>query len=539
MKKIFLYALALLFATSCSDEEANVKKESISSPIKTRSVITDSIAWENIDFMPTPPGTVINSPWSGSGSLLAFYDLDVVNDRMNADGWELVYNTFSTTAMQANPYFVLYNKYRGLLRFYLYVTSNVSGTSSYLKDGLRISTTNNAEYSILNFIGSEFVDGSDKKMRYIGIQPEPLNGGSPFASNRWYMMQYELAYDPTISSASYNNIKFEWSLNYIDIFNIELGGTANSVAQGTIGGGGNNGNNFYSALKNTGVSIGKLAVTGIGANFLNKNRIDSTGSNKLGLPSTIFNSLSSGLSGALSSIGGGLPGVAFGMISGIISGSLGTTPQAISMNIDTNVKMEGTAQSEGSLPSGSIDFYIPGSTIVNTVPGYLPLYTNKLGVLNFTVKPQIEIEVDSYSYQTLDYQYGSWMITETVYNAHVKEPHPDYSQYLIFNPDVQQIANINVLRQDIIFRKTDGTVINNPVLEAMDSEIPSSTYSFPDGNYYVHFLIEVSPKNGSTPVYIYKSFLLDDVWTYNPTEYVGILRNRNELQGIINHLEEK
>ena len=92
---------------------------------QTRAVPTPLFDWENLDWMPTPSmQSQIPSPWSGQGSLVGTYGIDIINDRKACDGWELLYNTFDSnvTAPLVNPYFVLYNKYRGIMRIYLYLT---------------------------------------------------------------------------------------------------------------------------------------------------------------------------------------------------------------------------------------------------------------------------------------------------------------------------------------------------------------------------------------------------------------------------------
>lgn len=39
------------------------------------------------------------------------------------------------------------------------------------------------------------------------MQPAPMDGSLPLAANRWYMMQYELAYDPNLADIPYKDIR--------------------------------------------------------------------------------------------------------------------------------------------------------------------------------------------------------------------------------------------------------------------------------------------------------------------------------------------
>lgn len=189
---IFIIACCLTLL-SCSRNESCFENTTPCS----RSVIPDDFDWENADWMPTPVGqSKIPSPWVGQGSIASLYGLDVMNDRKKAEGWTLIYNSFTenTTGPLINPYFILYNKYRGLLRVFLYTTTSFVLPSTYLQDG--ISIISNQKTTMLNFLGEEIIDATKKKMSYQQMQPAPIDGSMPLASNKWYMMQYEMAYDP-------------------------------------------------------------------------------------------------------------------------------------------------------------------------------------------------------------------------------------------------------------------------------------------------------------------------------------------------------
>ncbi len=92
--------------------------------------------WETADYMPTPAGTTILVLWA-NGSVKGFSS-DIWYDYNISDGWALVYNTFNTSSLPANPWFALYNRYRGLLRIYVYVTNSGFTPSDYLTSGLNL-----------------------------------------------------------------------------------------------------------------------------------------------------------------------------------------------------------------------------------------------------------------------------------------------------------------------------------------------------------------------------------------------------------------
>lgn len=49
------------------------------------------------------------------------------------------------------------------------------------------------------------------------MQSAPHDGSLPLASNSWYMMQYEMAYDPSLTQIPYDQIQLSCSLNYYNI----------------------------------------------------------------------------------------------------------------------------------------------------------------------------------------------------------------------------------------------------------------------------------------------------------------------------------
>lgn len=234
--KHLLFVVLLVLTCSCQD---NVSEGDVGMHLSlvTRAVSQDDFDWETADFMPVPQGmTPVNSPWIGAGSLIGSYDLDVVNDRKKSEGWVLLYNTFTTDATKftPNPYFVLYNKYRGTMRIYYYITDSFITTSSNVIENLSLFSGDYNSY-LLNYADCEAIDNSDIRTSIQRIQSKPLDGSMPVAAHRWYMAEYELAYDPEIANIPYDKIKLNFGLNYRNITEIKLNGTIVGDIEGTIG----------------------------------------------------------------------------------------------------------------------------------------------------------------------------------------------------------------------------------------------------------------------------------------------------------------
>ena len=85
------------------------------------------------------------------------------------------------------------------------------------------------------------------------------------AANKWYMMQYELAYDPIIYSIPYQNIQLTWWLNYLDIAEIKMNSKSVGDIIGTIGTAGATGTNPFNA-SNLNQIASKIILTQVGKN---------------------------------------------------------------------------------------------------------------------------------------------------------------------------------------------------------------------------------------------------------------------------------
>ena len=521
--KRYYFIFYLLFITtlfSCSDssfiEDSQI--ETISS-IETRAVRPQIFDWENSDYMPTPIGQPeISVPWIGQGSLASSYTLDVINDHRVADGWRLLYSTFTDKgdAPLNNPYFILYNVYRGLMRVYLYINTPFVTTSSYLQDCLSVST-NRDDIKLLNFMGTEIVDGSSSRKSYQQIQPAPINGGSPLATNRWYMFQYELAYDPKIRSIPYNDIHLVWNANYIDVSSISLGGDIQGTIKGVIGE--QSEGSILQAIEKDGVKIGTGALALVGKDVLDKYKTNDDGNNTIGLPKSLFKGIYDGVKKATTNFPSGISSGITNLFSAIIGGARSTaTP--ISLNINAQISLTGTKTSTGALPSTPIDVYMPGTKIPSDAKGQIPLINNPLGICNMLVKPDFTITIHEFNFDSKD-------MPPSGYYSHIKEEFAilpsdtiNYRKYLVINPTLANYATFTV-KQEIIGVKKN--YIRNGEYEYHYETNPTHMYAcsgagqysefvnkpFRANDFYVRFTFFIRPKNLGPLVVIYKTFKLN------------------------------
>lgn len=486
------------FFSSCRKE---LKENSIPSN-GINGIPAYPFAWETADYMPTPAGTTILVPWA-NGSIKGFPS-DIWYDIKQSDGWELVYNVFNTSSLPANPWFVLYNKYRGLLRIYIYITSNGLTPSTYLTSGLNLAP-NAVSTSMLNYIGQDLVDPSAANKTVIS-QMEPTQ----LATNTWYASQYEIAYDPQIASATYQQLGLNWTLKWTNVTANSLGGTQQGTLNGTITTPASSFN-----LANT-IQNGVLSVTGAAIFANNQGPAADYSQNTLGLPGFIFSAFKDGLTS-------GLGGVIKNIYAGIFGGSSAST-QEVYLKMNTNISLTGSSISSGAfIPDPGLGIGIPGISNSQSASGYIPAYNNTMGVFNITNRPTIKLTSTRQTNvpaafiadhtPTTPYYYNQYDLINNSYSVQ-------------FNPVIQPyatISNVEVMLPSGSFFSGDSYYSFTPIIEQIGN---NTTYNLGNNHNIIDGLLEyptnglgvvritvkITPPNSTTPpITIVKAFVANIV----------------------------
>lgn len=172
---------------------------------------------DNAQYLPTPPGSPqVPAPWAPAASR-AFSD-DLRDDHLQADGWALVYSTFSRNGIGLSPYLVLYNKYRGLLRFYQYAADGTRPlpVRQALITSLRLDGTAADASPLLSFADQAVVDPNTSSSFASSLEPQVLTNLT------WYATQFELAYDPNIAKGNLSTLAMRWELAGAQITSLAL-----------------------------------------------------------------------------------------------------------------------------------------------------------------------------------------------------------------------------------------------------------------------------------------------------------------------------
>jgi len=329
--------------------------------------------WETATGMPVSPTVPANNipsmPWqSQSGTPI---DAAIVSDFKKSDGWMMLYNTFNNSVLPyyntmptGGLYFALYNVYRGILRFYVYVPSGFMGNNENIEHGLSIYTANSSTSRMLNFDGLDLVDAGARvnaftKTNNVGVA---IGGG-------WYVMQYEIAYDPDFPATTYPNLGLSWNSRVVDITQILISGTQAGTITGSITQQ-SSGFNWSGALIN-----GILAAAEI---------YGTAGASAFGTMGTNLTSAATG----------GLAGNIGGFFSAIFGGN-SNNPQEVDLKMNTTISLNGTLSSgQPFIPNSLVP---PGQTVANTIGAPLPLTDSRfpglsLGAVNLLQRPTVDVK---------------------------------------------------------------------------------------------------------------------------------------------------
>lgn len=146
-------------------------------------------------------------------ALKAIYDR---KDYTRANGWELLTRNFGCSKPTSYPYFVLYNRYSGLTRVYIYMPGNSAQYSGALLQIKSVSSTavSNARYPATLASGDASVTAPDKYLN-------PDNGNltntmfvvtQTAGSSNWSVATFNPGFDPYIENSSYKESALEFTV---------------------------------------------------------------------------------------------------------------------------------------------------------------------------------------------------------------------------------------------------------------------------------------------------------------------------------------
>lgn len=437
--------------------------------------------WENETYLPSLPANSIPMPWnSGTTSI----DPDIAADYKKADGWVLVYNTFTPTTPLSNypyPYmFALYNKYRGLLRFYIWQLPTTT-FSTYLNHGLSLYSSGPTS-SMLNFEVNDVTDISTNQSAFSKITNQHINANG----GTWFALQYEIAYDASITSTSFPNFGLALDAKYVNLTDIRLDGSQTGTLEGTIS---TPASSFSLGGGLVDVAKGSIEAFGLA-------KIDAVLS-----PTQTVVKLKDAIKEALK-------GSIKGFFSAIIGGGSGGSTQNVKLTMNTKIQLAGTATSSGGLVGIKLAF--PGQLNSQTANGLVPAYDNVMGVFNLSSKPIIT--------RTMKVNNPNTSNARTIFKFEVDQS----SIQKVLNPFVNSVADIVQVSTEVVLinptfnlKPTEST---SGRLEDIGDKISYTGKTITvnkigedidvfAGTKAVRITLDVIPKDGSPKTRLVKTFL--------------------------------
>ncbi len=460
---LFLFIIGII--VSCTDEELNLSN-SESSPT-VRAAFDDYFDWDRVSAIPAKVPNIseiieISLPWEqGSTQNIGIPEswLDPKAHNTNTserfysreNGWELVYSNMNQRTL--SKYFALYNKYTGILRFFLYeITSSPGVGTSASFWGIALDKSS----SLFNFT-KPIANGANVPI----YQPAVINSpevsfsgteasGTGYKSSNWYGIEVECAYDENINANNQINFKIKgWATNKITLSGT---GTSSGTITGTIkttpaNSSGLNlrldnmfNNNSSSTINNTNSNIannlGDKIDEGIskGDSFFTTLWSGVKGKASKWISSGLEAGAKKGISAILTS-GGSVVGEALG---GLVNSLIGGKKQESISKVDLSLQYLTNISIEGEMPLtgwGSISpFPIPGST---SNPDNMPLYNKPLGVWNLKENPKV----------TADFYYATtWLPIGRYCQYNLKSANFE----IILNPEIASKFNITNVTYNLV-----------------------------------------------------------------------------------------
>jgi hypothetical protein len=411
--------------------------------------------WEKAQYMPVAPGQpAVPVPWSDQ--VTRNYDPGLRYDYKKSDGWELVFNSFSDSLNATNRFFILYNKFRGVLRYYTYndMPTNPSVTNfRSLINGISVMGAATGSSNMLNYADQLIVDMNTRSVNASLVEPWPIT------QSAWYLSQFEIAYDRNLGNYNWQQFSLSWTFAFARVMELSL----NSRSA----------DNKMLFLQKPGLNFSDLPARGV--------------------------AMGSNMQAHVKSVSG------LDELSGIFSNPVISNLKQTLFDSTAGNKLNATLVPQLGIADNKLDVptlirldpnlvgYIPGLSLTppgldnSQVIGFAPVFNEPMGIFYLGAPPVIQhAKVDG----PLSEQY-TLDLTSLEY---------------IINPFIQNYADVRNFRQEIVAVATNETP---NLTEARLYQGQQLKASAPLTILGVRVSFDVAPKNGSAPIKIIKTFKAD------------------------------
>lgn len=358
------------------------------------------------------------------------YETSITPDYQPSEGWELVYKGFGLALTLAgsaqNPGFVMYNRFRGIMRIFLFVRNDVG---TIVNDAfLKIEFANLGKESGL----LAYTDAKSFALQHFQkeVKSSSMQAYQNCIGGCWMMMDLPVAYDPCTCTKSLdavlltdNNTRLRVEGKLLSSANINLVSNTLPIAPVASAGTATSSNSFKSLFDSFDGALKKGNKTSKDyASYLTT----------FNQTMTILDPQVKGETGLILKPGWKMPdwlkqlpqiGVAFGVIDFMVTGGKTTDKTNATVPASAKTNYTGSIGLEGDIVGYT--FNTPGCPIA-PLGGYSkPIYDYVLGIFNVLETPKLEY---------VRYYYNSSEPTLVSNNACVVVDHPQIDQFRLKEP---------------------------------------------------------------------------------------------------------
>jgi hypothetical protein len=339
------------------------------------------------------PYTSINNP-----NLVGYID-KIPADNRPEDGWELITYGFGkfyngNFNQEDHPRFILYNRYTGVLRIFLYYNMPISH-SNYQTGRIRLSfssnTTNTYQSAILTYTESIPVPLDEFTKRHAFNNINEIN----VTTGEWLVADFPMAYDPCTCLNTYDLL--EVKLDLIENSSVTIEGRISTLDNLIVVNKAKS-NNFPADYKGTlgsRIVAGSLDMINQGQKTFNSFSEFYADLNTILLHEKTSRSKDAKVDEVVNKIPLLIDAIPYlesakGLIEFFTGGGMESNGNAISpISFEADVNLSGTI--ETTQPGTYQYLVVPGSIPQSSAQlNYIPMYNEILGVFNLVETPELE-----------------------------------------------------------------------------------------------------------------------------------------------------
>ena len=322
-------------------------------------------------------------------------------DMYSSDGWELIIHNFGTESVyEDNPYYVLYNRFTGILRVLIAIgnadpqQNGISFKIIFEKEDLRNYSSVLGDYSV------------EVPLRSVEdtCDTEGLFAVTEFlqSTGKWFYADFNMIYDPCTCLAELDYTRINIKVKLIQNSQIEILGDLEATITDIINGSGgvddqSDGMLSFPSIESAAKKATESYTAGdnlVGKLMRNYDALESNGKvtfdfaniAKTSIETFVKNVSEPSLFNSLLSLAG--PAfAAFSVIDFFVSGG-GRDNTTHPMQVLGNLTLSGTLFTE--TPYTDITFSLPGSYNISEQDQFYPYYNQILGIFNLLETPKID-----------------------------------------------------------------------------------------------------------------------------------------------------